>query len=349
MGWKHRLIGAGLAACRATGLARAAEPWTRGLGAILMFHHVRPWRARAYAPNRELEITPEFLDEVLQLLKLRGWIIVSLDEAVERISAGISDRPFAALTFDDGYRDNEEWALPILSREKAPATIFATTGFMDRSARLWWLEAEAAIARAPAIEVEVGGARLTFACGGDAEKARAADRLLNLLRASPQHEVDRIVADLSARHGIDGAALVEELCLDRKEIAALAAHPLITIGAHTLSHPMLAKIPLARAAEEIAGSKSDLETLTGKPVRHLAFPVGDRGSAGLREFALAAEANYAAAVTTRPGMLFSEHAGHLTALPRLSINGRFQSIANVDALLTGLPFAIWNRGRRAGA
>ncbi|MBN9062039.1 MAG: polysaccharide deacetylase family protein [Rhizobiales bacterium] len=349
MGWKHRLIGAGFAACRAPGLTRIVGRRAQGLGAILMFHHVRPWRERAYAPNRELEVTPGFLDETLRLLARRGWIIVSLDEAVERVRAGGGDRPFAALTFDDGYRDNEEWALPILAREKAPATFFATTGFMNRSARLWWLEVEEAVRRARAIEVEIGGVPITLSCASDPEKEKAAEKLLALLRASPQDEVDRVVGDLSRRHGVDGAALVEELCLDKKEIAALSAHPLLAIGAHTRGHPMLATISRERAFDEIAGGKADLEALTGKPIRHLAYPVGDPGSAGAREFAMAREAGYEAAVTTRPGMLFPEHAAHITALPRLSVNGRFQSIANLDALLTGLPFALWNRGRRVSA
>lgn len=349
MGLKHRVIAAGFAASRATGVARLAQPWTQGMGAILMLHHVRPWRPRAYAPNRELEVTPEFLDGALQLLKQRGFIVVSLDEAVERVAAGRSDRPFVALTFDDGYRDNEEWALPILAREKAPLTLFATTGFLDRSARLWWLEVEEAVRRAGSIDVAIQGTRRTFICADNRAKQAAAETLLAALRAAPQDEVDRVVSALSAQHGVDGGALVEGLCFNARELAALAAHPRLTIGAHTRTHPMLAKVSEERARTEIAGAKRDLETLVGKPVRHLAYPVGDPGSAGAREFKLAAEAGFISAVTTRPGMLFPDHAAHLMALPRLSLNGRFQSLRSFDLLLTGFPFAVWNRGRRVNA
>ncbi len=346
MGLKHRIIQAGLAAGRVAGLGRLAGPRARGLGAILMFHHVRPWSGDAYAPNRELEITPEFLDGVLQLLKARGFLLVSLDEAIERTAAGAGDRPFAALTFDDGYRDNVEWALPILSREKAPMTLFATTGFMDRTARMWWREAEEAVRRADALDVVVHGQRLAAPCATDAQKDAVAMRLLSMLRFAPQDETDRVTADLSRAHGIDGRAMVEEACLDSREMIDLAAHPLVTIGAHTTTHPMLAKVPKDRAQSEIVDAKRDLEQRIGKPVRHLAYPVGDPGSAGPREFAMALEAGYASAVTTRPGMIFPEHAAHRTALPRLSINGRFQSLKDVDFLLSGLPFLAWNRGRR---
>ena len=89
-----------------------------------------------------------------------------------------------------------------------------------------------------------------------------------------------------------------------------------------------------------------LEARLGVAVDSFAYPVGDPTSAGEREFALAREAGYANAVTTRPGMLFPEHAAHLFALPRVSLNGLWQDLGYLDVLLTGAPFRVWNRGRR---
>ena len=333
------------------GARRLAPDWMRGLGAILMFHHVRPWRARAAAPNRELEITPEFLDETLQLLKRRGVAIVTLDAAVERLAAAARGEPagdpFVALTFDDGYRDNLEWALPILKRERAPMTLFVTTGFAAREAGLWWVEAEEALLRAGSLDVTLAGRRLTLPTANAAQKATAGARLMAALRALPQDDVDEAVAGLAREHGVDGRALTGELCLDWAELTQIAAEPLVTIGAHTRTHPMLATLDEGRARSEIADARIEIEARLGRPVRHLAYPVGSPAAAGTREFRLAREAGYASAVTTRPGMLFAEHAGHLHALPRLSINGRHQSLEAVDALLTGAPFLMWNRGRRA--
>ena len=74
--------------------------------------------------------------------------------------------------------------------------------------------------------------------------------------------------------------------------------------------------------------------------------MGDPGSAGPREFALARELGFATAVTTRPGHLFADHAAHLHALPRVSVNGCHQSPAALRGLLSGVPFLAWNRGRR---
>ena len=77
--------------------------------------------------------------------------------------------------------------------------------------------------------------------------------------------------------------------------------------------------------------------------------MGDPGSAGPREFAAVAQLGFASAVMTRPGMVFTEHGAHLHALPRLSINGNWQDRAALEVLLSGAPFAVWNRGQRVDA
>ena len=99
----------------------------------------------------------------------------------------------------------------------------------------------------------------------------------------------------------------------------------------------------------MAGSKAALEARLGVKVRHFAYPVGDATSAGRREFELARAVGFETAVTTRPGMLFSEHAGRLTELPRVSVNGRWQDAGALEILLTGAPFWLWNRGRLIAA
>ena len=89
-----------------------------------------------------------------------------------------------------------------------------------------------------------------------------------------------------------------------------------------------------------------IEAEIGQPVRHFAYPFGDRGSAGERDFRLAREAGFDTAVTTRRGPLFPGHANHLHALPRVSLNGHFQAMRYVDLFLSGAPFLLWNKGRQ---
>ncbi len=134
--------------------------------------------------------------------------------------------------------------------------------------------------------------------------------------------------------------------MDWREIETLARHPLATIGAHTLSHPRLARLDAAEMRTELGAARTILEERLGSPVPHLAYPVGDSGSAGPREFQAATAFGYASAVTTRPGLVYPEHARHPTALPRVSVNGLWQDLRHLEVLLSGAAFALWNRGRR---
>ncbi len=343
---KQQAIGAGFTLFRATGAHRLASRITRGLGAILMFHHVRPWAGPSFAPNRLLEITPDYLAEVIETLKREGFDIVSLDEGLARLQSGGSANPFAVLTFDDGYRDNLLHALPVLKHYRAPFTLYVTTGFAEGTARLWWLELEQAVRGLPHIELALGGTNYIFDCRTAQEKADSFNRLYWLLRVQPEEEMLQSIHYLAQKADIDGQAITRSLCMNWDEILEIAADPLCAIGVHTLTHSMLAHRRIDFARHELFESRRIIEAKTGKPAPHLAWPVGDPASAGPREFALARELGFASAVTTRPGMLFPAHAGHLTALPRLSVNGNWQDVRYLEVLLTGAPFALWNRGRR---
>lgn len=103
----------------------------------------------------------------------------------------------------------------------------------------------------------------------------------------------------------------------------------------------------------MVGSAGRIEQVLGQRPAHFSFPYGDEGSAGPRDFALAREAGFKTAVTTRKGMLFPAHRRHLTALPRVSLNGEYQSLTYTALYLSGAPFALWNqrrleRGRQSG-
>ena len=135
-----------------------------------------------------------------------------------------------------------------------------------------------------------------------------------------------------------------------QEIALLARDPLVTIGAHTVNHLALAKLPEKAVRSEMDLSRTVIEwrSALGARPAHLSYPYGDAGSAGAREFAIAAELGFKTAVTTRPGVLFRSHAKHLTALPRISLNGEYQRLRYVRVLLSGSATAMWN-GFRAEA
>ncbi|WID96385.1 polysaccharide deacetylase family protein [Bosea vestrisii] len=346
MSLRHKAFSAAFRMIAATGADRWGRGLAQGKGAILTLHHVRPAAAGGFRPNGLLEITPGFLDRALTQIRAEGYDIVSLDEALARLADPRPGRFFVALTFDDGYRDNLDHAWPVLARHEAPWTLYVVRGFAERTARLWWLELEEAIRVLPHIALDLPDGRFDVPASSDVQKQKAFDQLYWRLRKEPEAILLSTISGLAGEAGIDPAALVERECLPAETLRSLAGAPGVTIGAHTLSHPMLAKHPEEVARREIVESKAWLEEALGMPIRHFAYPVGDPGSAGPREFTLAKEAGFASAVTTRPGHLFAEHAQHLHALPRVSLNGLHQSEAALRALLSGLPFLLWNRGRK---
>ena len=337
----------GFAAFRASGLHKAIGAATRGTGVILTLHHVRPWRPATpgYAPNRLLEITPEFLDEALGVVRAMGFEFVSLEEAARRLR-NRDGAPFAALTFDDGYRDTRDFALPILERHGAPCTVFFATGFIERTARLWWLELEEAVRRLEAVESRTRGIALALGGahrGGKVDGVRShllvaagAPRVGTARRSGGTGAAGRRFYRRARRptlHGLGrGLRLREASARQRRR-----AQP----------HPPAAgaMAPRGRARGD-GGLQGRPRGATGRPVESFAYPVGDPTSAGPREFELAHETGFDCAVTTRPGMLFPAHAQHLTALPRVSLNGLWQDAGHLEVLLSGAPFALWNRGRR---
>jgi peptidoglycan/xylan/chitin deacetylase (PgdA/CDA1 family) len=138
------------------------------------------------------------------------------------------------------------------------------------------------------------------------------------------------------------AAFCADLCMGWDELATLAADPLVTFGAHTVNHPILTKLDDKAARAEMASSRDVITAALGTRPAHLAYPVGDRLAAGPREFRMAQELGFKTAVTTRPGVVFRKHAEHLTALPRISLNGNFQSPRYAKVLISGAATGFWN-------
>ncbi len=345
--WRELAIDVGMGLFRASGAHRLVEPLTRGLGAILMFHRVDHLSQRSFEPNRGLEISAQFLDALLKHLRDRRFRILSLDAALGELGqAPQPQAPFVALTFDDGYCDLAEHALPVLERHNAPFTAYITSGFADGAARMWWVELEEAIRRLDRVDVSAHGRRVSAPCVSAAEKTEAFKEIYWLLREGPEEELLRATLALCEQAGVEPRQLTTRLCLDWRGLAALARHELATIGAHSVTHSRLAKLDSDAARREMAESRAKIASELGVEARHFCYPVGDPTSAGKREFDLARELGFFSAVTTRPGMIFKEHRDHLHALPRLSINGRHQSLEVVDILLTGAPFALMNRGRK---
>ena len=190
----------------------------------------------------------------------------------------------------------------------------------------------------------------TFDCKTVAEKRALYEELYWWVRRrQTETKMRAIVRDLAARYQVDIAAFCKDLCMNWQEITALAADPLVTIGAHTVNHPMLAKLLHNAVRAEMDLSRSVIEAALGARPAHLSYPYGDPGSAGPREFAIAAELGFKTAVTTRPGVLVPLPRQAFAALPRISLNGEYQQLRYVRVLLSGSATAMWDGFRRSEA
>jgi peptidoglycan/xylan/chitin deacetylase (PgdA/CDA1 family) len=340
----------GLETMAATGAHRLLAPLTGGVGFILMLHQVRPATQAAFRPNRHLEITPDFLEAVLTDLRARGIDIVSLDEARRRLKARQFERRFATFTFDDGYRDNRDYALPVMRRFDAPMTVYVASDFASGTGRLWWLALERIVARSETIDISLDGVEMRIAAATPAQKQDAFARLHDHFRGLPtDREINAAIGRLAQSCGVDDTAISRELCMSWDELKDFAADPLVTIGAHTVTHCNLAHETADQARHEIVASRERIEATLERPVAHFAYPYGDKAAAGRREFDFTAALGFDTAVTTRPGMLFPSHSDHLSALPRLSLNGNFQTQRALSVLTSGAATALWNGFRRIDA
>jgi peptidoglycan/xylan/chitin deacetylase (PgdA/CDA1 family) len=350
-GLKQTIIRGGMETLYFSGLHHLLRPLLGGVGAILTLHHVRPPRPDAFQPNRLLEVTPEFFERLLRQLKRAGIDVVSLDEMHRRLTAGDFARRFVCITFDDGYKDVKTFAYPLLAKYQMPFALYIATSFPDRLGELWWLALEAAIAQNGRIALVIDGEDRFFDCGTVTEKRALYDAVYGYLRAMKSEDDLRLaVRDLCAYTGVDLPKFCRDLCMDWQEIGEIARDPLCTIGAHTVNHKMLMKVADDDAVRtEIDMSRAVLTAALGRRPQHLAYPVGDPTSAGPREFRIAAELGFKTAVTTRPGVLFAEHRAHLTALPRISVNGEYQQARYLKVLMSGAATAMWNGFRRVNA
>src|ERR1700719_4176091 len=238
---RSKVIRAGLEALYVTGAHRLFRPAFAGIGSIFMLHHVRLPRDTPFQPNSHLEVAPDFLRAVLVHLRARGIDIVTMDELHRRLTERDFSRRFACFTFDDGYRDNRDFALPVMREFDAPFTVYVTSDFAEGTGNLWWIALEMAIPKASSIEASIDGIATRIDTSTLAAKHAAFERLHDWLRALPgRNDLGREINALCARYGIDQAAICSQLCMPWDELKPFAAEPLVGIGSHSITHCNLA-------------------------------------------------------------------------------------------------------------
>lgn len=293
-----------------SGLSAAIGRRYGGVGSVFMFHRVLPAGAAKF--RDDLAVTDRFLRAFLSFLRRRRIEILSLDDAVETLRGAKprpEGQPFVALTFDDGYADTLLRAAPLLEEFGAPFTVHVTTEMVENGDSLWWPALERLLRRRDLLDLPAMERR--FRIPSARAKAAALRRVSKWVTGDPAGRAP-LLRPVFRKYGVSPAETAAEEGLSRAQLRELAANPLATIGGHTGSHPDLTQLAEPEAAREIAANKDYLERVCERPVEHFALPYG-RG--GPREFAMAAEAGFRTALTTRSGALFPEHAAGRADLP----------------------------------
>jgi peptidoglycan/xylan/chitin deacetylase (PgdA/CDA1 family) len=238
-----------------------------------------------------------------------------LQDAATAVRRGRPPPRSVAVTFDDGYIDTLEHALPVLERHGVPATVFVTSG--NPGAEFWWDELARMVAAPrplpPAVDLELPGGRLAWTRPDHAGRGRHA--LLQSLAAAlepltgPQRDV--AMNELRRVLGrVDGPGRHRSLPVDA--LRALAASRLVDIGAHTVTHPALAGLPAEEQSREVTQSRAELEEIIGREVRCFSYPHGSHSAHTRR---MVQDAGFQLACCSTPGLL--TRTADPLAIPRL--------------------------------
>ena len=200
-----QLFKAGLATLYYTGGHKLLAPLTRGVGAIFRLQHVVPEPPIDFDPNPIPCVSPQFLEEAILEVRGAGFDIVSLDELHWRLKEGAFERPFAAFTFDHGYRNVLEHAYPVFRAHDLPFTIYVPGTFPDGNADLWWLALERIVATVDRLSLKMDGEIRELASATPAEKSRTYRQVHGWLMSIDEGEARRVVRELCRGIGYDPA------------------------------------------------------------------------------------------------------------------------------------------------
>jgi peptidoglycan/xylan/chitin deacetylase (PgdA/CDA1 family) len=293
--------------------------------AIILLYH----RVTALSSDPQLLcVSPRNFAEHLEVLRKCGRT-VQVKELGKVLQSGNRGDCAVIVSFDDGYADNLYNAKPALERYDVPATVFVTAGHLGSKKEFWYDGLERIFLHTGLLperlhlkinqcwyQWELGSA---VDCGEDAYRhfrkwnvSRKDDptvrhrlyrSLFQILQPLPDSERRQVMEDLAAWAGIDTTHRPSHGILSPEEMIRLADGGLIEIGSHTVSHPVLAALPVAAQIDEISGSKARLEQLLGHPVPSFAYPFGGRSHYTDETVAAVREAGFECACSNFPGVV----------------------------------------------
>lgn len=269
------------------GLSTLAARRSRGM-CILMYHTV----GRAQAEEFEKQLV--YLAERFPVVPLRT-IVEKVSEPARRMAGEI------ALTFDDGSRTHHTVVYPILKRLNLPATFFVCPRLIESGRWLWNHEVRARLRGAPAARV----AEMSRVLGSPGETVEEVIAWMKILPLEMRLAAEEKIRTASPQFKPTEKDREDFDLMTWEEIASLDPY-LITIGSHTISHPILTGLNEQEIQVEVRESRTQLEKRLGRPVEYFCYPNGCYDERALRHV----QEIYRAAVTTKSGRVLPGQNAH---------------------------------------
>ena len=240
---------------------------------ILMYHRVADVpidpRGTAVSPGRFAQHL-EYIRQTCHPMRL-----LDLVEAVRQRSL---PRRAVAVTFDDGYADNLTRAYPLLASAQIPATVFVVSGSVNSSDEFWWDRLDRLLLQPPRLperlHIRVPGQEHEWPTTSAKQRQLAHHAIRHLLRTLAPEDRDRVLVDLVRWAGPEQTGWPDCRPMTDDELIQLTRGGLVELGAHTVTHPVLADLSADEQHAEIVGSRQDLEGIIHSPVLAFVYPYG---------------------------------------------------------------------------
>lgn len=270
--------------------------WGEDRLTVLAYHRVcNPASFGFFEPV--ISATPDDFARQMDIIAER-YNAITLPELLAWLDGVGTIPPNAALiTFDDGYRDNLDQALPVLHERELPAVLFLATDHIDRSQPFFWDSAAYSFNQTSATEADLPilGPRSWVSpqvmC---AEWLEAAKRVPHSRRAEVTEQLGRQLGVSMPEDAYAGELLTWD------EVRLMASKG-FEFGSHTLTHPILTEVPASEVRRELVESRARLEDELGVSIRTLAYPNGTPADFNSQIMEMAIDAGYSAAFTLVPG------------------------------------------------
>jgi peptidoglycan/xylan/chitin deacetylase (PgdA/CDA1 family) len=256
---------------------------------------------------------------------------MSTNQFVKDLKEKSLDPKAVCVTFDDGYLDNVEYALPILEKYEIPATVYVAPRLLCEVGLAWWYELEARLAEVKSLKIMIGESKHNFDLKN--KKYEALTTLNELCKVSKRDQICDILNQMQEQGAYIPANWQSPPMLCREQISELAKHPLIELGGHTDSHVCLAVLSEGEAHSEVNQGRQSIEEWSGRRIKTFAYPFGGSAQAGSREARMVETCGFDAAFTTLIGHVLPSVLGifrkgpllyneDLFLLPRISVGGQ---------------------------